>query len=376
MAETHSWHPGSGCLNARWAIPVALLRDELLSSWLVRAALAQGCDPLVLTGDVWPGWRVWATDPDRGISTEHLEALAVVSGIPAEAFDAASIRPTLVTLFSRPEAERAVLPWMLAAGVRNRLRHGGLQYCPACLAEERHPFFRLPWRLAWHTACDRHGLVLLDRCPKCAAPVEPHRLTAMDCHLAVCARCRADLRQAGTVDADTAALAFQNTADLALASGTGLFGGEHIAAGAWFNLARHLVGLLRFSAMGKQDALAMMLRTLGVDTAVMLPTATGLALELLPTVERAILLGPVGQILTAGADRLIAAAEEAGVSQQGLKGDRRYLPAALEAVAAKLPSRSRTRLIPSHKDSMKPRSRQAVMRIWARLERKWQGEMP
>lgn len=33
-----------------WALSVPLLPEESLSSWLVRAALRQGCDPLSLTG--------------------------------------------------------------------------------------------------------------------------------------------------------------------------------------------------------------------------------------------------------------------------------------------------------------------------------------
>lgn len=33
-----------------WFIPTDLKQDEALSSWLIRAALDSGCDPLSLTG--------------------------------------------------------------------------------------------------------------------------------------------------------------------------------------------------------------------------------------------------------------------------------------------------------------------------------------
>lgn len=41
MAAAYTWHPGSDGVNPRWAVPVQLLPDEIVSSWLVRAALAQ-----------------------------------------------------------------------------------------------------------------------------------------------------------------------------------------------------------------------------------------------------------------------------------------------------------------------------------------------
>ncbi len=39
-----------------WPVQISPLKDELLSSWLVRASLAHGCDPMSLTSAVWPTW--------------------------------------------------------------------------------------------------------------------------------------------------------------------------------------------------------------------------------------------------------------------------------------------------------------------------------
>lgn len=375
MAPAYAWHPGSGCLNARWAIPVPLLPDELLSSWLTRAALAQGCDPLVLTGDVWPRWRVWTHDPDRGVPKERLDALSAVSGIPATAFEAATLLPSVVTLFGETVTTKSVWPWILAVGARNRQRHGGLQYCPACMAEDRQPYFRVPWRVAWHAVCSQHGIALQDRCPGCAIPLEPHLLTAVDGNLAICPRCHADLRLAVPVQADPYAVSFQETADSARVDGCGRFGDVRLAAGEWFNLAHHVAGLLRWASEGKSKAVVTMLRTLGVDMERLTPPASGLALELLPPPERAAYLGLAGRILALGPDIFLAAAVDAGLSRQGLKANASVLPSSLNRIAACLPSKPHDRKSSLPCRIKKPRPRPVVLRMWVRLQRKLQAEM-
>ncbi|WP_321150951.1 TniQ family protein [Aeromonas jandaei] len=52
----------------------------------------------------------------------------------------------------------------------------GMQYCPLCLGEDKEPYYRLSWRLAFYTFCPRHQTLLLDRCHACGAPVAFHRI--------------------------------------------------------------------------------------------------------------------------------------------------------------------------------------------------------
>ncbi|VVM07716.1 hypothetical protein MAMT_01879 [Methylacidimicrobium tartarophylax] len=352
-----------------WGFPIPLLPDELFSSWLVRAALVQGCDPLVLTGSVWPRWRVWTGDPDRGIAADRLAALARASGIAATVFEAATLR----TIASAPAGGfpdgKAVWPWVLAAGSRNRRRRGGLQYCPACLAEDKKPYYRLRWRLAWHTACLRHGRILRDCCPHCGGTVEPHRLSAEDRHLALCARCKGDLRKADEAQADGDALAFQSAADEAVQRREGIYGQERISCEEWFALSRYFVGLLRRAAMGKSDILNEMLRAFDIDAGDLEAPATGLVLELLLTRERAALLGRVRRMLGAGPEAFGRAAKKAGASVQTLCEMRQKLPHCLEKAVAGLPDRSPERLRRKRAATGRPRSRRSVARMWARMRR-------
>jgi len=233
-------------MNGAWVVKVPLLRDELFSTWLARAALAQGCDPMVLTGSIWPGWRAWTRDLDRGLSDEHLDLLAANSGLEKHALEAATLRPVVCAIAPRAAGSNCAWPWVMALGSRNRRRFGGLQYCPECLGEDELPYFRRAWRLAWHVGCEKHGCLLGDHCSHCKAPVEPHLCRAVDQVLSRCPGCGHDLREGRTVAACADALAFQRAADLVLQARDGIWAGTRVEAERWFAMAsRHAGGRIR-----------------------------------------------------------------------------------------------------------------------------------
>lgn len=232
-----------------WAIRVPLLPGELFSTWLSRAALAQGCDPIVLTGNVWPRWRAWTRDLDRGLSAERLDTLASRSGLCRLQLEEATLRPIIQQIAPDAVERKDAWPWVMAQGSRNRRRFGGLQYCPQCLTEDGMPYFRRHWRLAWHTGCERHGCLLADHCGNCRAPVEPHRCRAMDGVQTRCPSCSIDLRATRTDSACHEALAFQQAADAVLVAGRGSWAGATLQPPAWFAAARtHAGGRLRLLA--------------------------------------------------------------------------------------------------------------------------------
>ena len=103
-------------------------------------------DPPTLTLWLWPGWRFWTLDGDRGIPEERLATLSSVSGVPEEALRAATILPIASRLQGEHLNTTSSWPWTLTIGARNMRRNGGIQFCPACLQEDDTPYFRLPWR--------------------------------------------------------------------------------------------------------------------------------------------------------------------------------------------------------------------------------------
>lgn len=242
MGTPNSWHKGAVRLNPIWVASTDLQPDEIISSWLVRSALVNGCDPMTLTWDIWPAWRPWTTDVDRWISFEKLVPLSRLSGIPPNALQLATLRP-VASVISDTLPTNAIWPWILAIGSRGSRRRRGQQYCPQCLKEDEKPYFRLQWRFGWHTVCQKHKRLLLDRCPACLHSVQPHLLQAKDRFITICPECGAEFRRAESPYAHSDILSFQSEADSVVASGRGFYGDHDLSASEWFALV-HFFSLL------------------------------------------------------------------------------------------------------------------------------------
>ncbi len=281
-----------------WSIPVPLRSGEILSSWLVRSALALGCEPLSLTSVIWPTRRVWTTDIDRRLSDDCLAMLCDRSGQDTASLVDATLYP-MASMIAAPGnlSIHRIWPWVLALGARNTRRRGGLQYCPLCLTESDLPHFHRESRLAWHVACKQHHCLLLDCCYRCGAALEPQRLKATDCHVAICATCKADLRNATSGAPLEDALAFQMMADKWAASTVGRTKqiGENVHDR--FYQAKFLIGLLRQARAGKRGALFDQVRSRESALCNAGSLDGGLAFELLSVGERMALLAAVWRLM-------------------------------------------------------------------------------
>lgn len=299
MGSTYSWHPGTRLTSVkwRWAIPVPMLEDELLSSWLIRTALAHGCDSMALAGQVWPKWRAWTGDLDRSLSPSRVSALAEASGIPPHVVQVASLSVVAGKLTPKFEPGTATWRWILPIGSRNRKRHGGPQFCPRCFLVDPAPFYRLQWRLAWHTCCEAHGCDLIDRCPGCGSPPEPHRIAGESSDLARCHFCKLQFASIRTSQASANRLNLQNAVDLAVHRREVGFGTGPIPTVEWLQALREVIGLIRRSFFQKSQPLWDRLQSHGVSDRWLNQPSTGLAFELLPQQERSILLEDAAQVL-------------------------------------------------------------------------------
>ncbi|WP_230283834.1 MULTISPECIES: TniQ family protein [unclassified Deinococcus] len=368
MATPVQWHPGTAPLAPLWSVALPLLPDELLSSWLIRSALAQGCDPSVLTGAVWPRWRVWGLDVDRGVGAERLSALSRCAGLPASAFEAACLRRVVAPLNTGPLAEVGTWGWMLTLGARQGRRQGGLQMCPDCWVTQAIPYYQMSWRLAWQTCCRTHGVRLRDRCPHCDAPLEPHRLEAISGTLTLCARCLGDLRIGERSLWSEPAATVQQVADGVALTGQGTFWGVTLEAREWFAVVRRLLNLLRRAAKYPDSAVTAMFAALEVPIARLSSPATGLPLELLPVQEREALFTALWPLLQADQNQWLQAASQAGVTRSAFLSRDETLPLIWESLLQALPEHRRVR--PSKSDSRPPKSQRAVTRLYALLRRK------
>ncbi len=151
-------------------------QDELLSSWIVRVAHANGIKLQTLCWQLF-GSSVspWNRDIDRNAPSWLLSAFSKHTGQPY--WDL--FHTTLATYRTRLYQHRRLsgqLAWVLPVNNHGMNRQSyGQQFCPKCLAEGPCPYFRKHWRIALFTYCPIHQIALHDACPNCQAPVVHYR---------------------------------------------------------------------------------------------------------------------------------------------------------------------------------------------------------
>jgi hypothetical protein len=165
-----------GLSGLLWPIHPHPLPDELLSSWLVRLARANGLKVQTLTRMIFGGdTSIWTRDIDTLASDEFLAALSRCTGAtPDEAFQ--STLKACDGSFTESITVTNRAGWILPLGIYHRIRKRcGLQICPICLQTDPEPYFRRSWRLAFVTECPVHEIILHDCCPQCGSAIMIHR---------------------------------------------------------------------------------------------------------------------------------------------------------------------------------------------------------
>ncbi|HET7832643.1 MAG TPA: TniQ family protein [Gallionella sp.] len=166
-----------GLSGTLWPIHLKPLPDELLSSWIVRLAHAhrykvQTMSSLLFGRDV----TIWNRDVDRVAPAKIGEVLVHATGASVDQFESSTLRGYEGTLMER-HTITGVCRWVVPLGIFHRARkRSGLMFCPQCLDQDTQPYFRRRWRLALSTVCSEHECYLLDACPRCQAPLAPHRV--------------------------------------------------------------------------------------------------------------------------------------------------------------------------------------------------------
>ena len=161
---------------------------------------------------------LFGDDVDRGRWTELIEVFAKRAVLPTEIVFGTTLRSFEGVLFGAL-AENGPARWVLHVGqAGTHRRWSGLQYCAQCLADDREPYFRLTWRLAFNVWCQHHRILLRDSCAACEGLVVIHRdrvgarTGGRGSPLVYCSFCGHDRRvgpQVAAAAQDDAALALQ-----------------------------------------------------------------------------------------------------------------------------------------------------------------------
>lgn len=357
--------------NAGWAVPATIQPDELLSSWLVRSALANGCDPLAFADAIWPKWRMWCIDVDRRLPATQIKVLSASSGLPADAIAGSTLESVAARVSMGELPIKNFWYWILSLGCRNRRRNGGVQYCPDCLAEDKFPYFRIHWRYAWHTVCQRHDVMLLDRCHGCASAIQPHRLTVESASMGACPICGCDLKYGATHRFLNGEYLFQVAADDGLTHGRQLVHGVAVPIADWFAIARFYWAFVRRMLEGRTESLVAFAQESGISDLKIRPVSSSIENAMAP--DRHWMFVGILKIMTLSTQEMKSTLEASGVTMQAFCPNRMGLPIALYDISSGLVNRSvsRTRKPKNvNNPSKEPKSLRAVERMMHRLGRK------
>lgn len=171
--------------------------DELLSSWLTRTAFAHGY-PLTTFISMFlkhDGSALSRIDIDFKEDLTLFETLELKSKLSYKQISRMSLRSEEGYLF---ESDHGLYPPKQIRKLKDKRTHYGLMFCPKCLAEDAHPYYRKQWRYHFYNACTKHKVFLIDRCGSCQERVRITKMKKASDTIALCSKCGRDLRLTST----------------------------------------------------------------------------------------------------------------------------------------------------------------------------------
>lgn len=232
-----------------WPLHPQPLPDELLSSWMVRLARANGYKIHSFYAQFFgPDRQIWNRDIDHHAPDWLIHGLSERTGVPSSRIEDMTLRSYESFAFERMNAAGSTR-WILAVGVYHRTRLAyGQQFCSLCLQEDDEPYLRKHWRLALVTVCQQHSVLLQDCCAACGRPVVAHRAD-MSSHrsrqprmsILHCSFCKA-LINAPMTSASDSAVALQGVINDILAKGYADIGSSVVYSHLYFDGLRLLMG--------------------------------------------------------------------------------------------------------------------------------------
>jgi hypothetical protein len=170
-------------------------KDELLSSWMVRVALAHDTMPWSFYNMHFPEYKniIFSRDLDVWAPHELVYKLSQKSGYEIEELYNLTLRSLIGTVLPNfnPSCMNKYFSYIKVRGRSNRLY--GQKFCFECLKDDKTPYFRKEWRLKSVYVCKKHNLPLRDRCPKCGIPISFYKVTKLGIGFTQCWKCTSTL---------------------------------------------------------------------------------------------------------------------------------------------------------------------------------------
>ncbi len=232
-----------------WPVHPRPLPDEIFSSWLYRAAKANGQNFFSLCYLLTPEMRNTHQNFDH-LTTENI---VIKFSRVLRTSQKRALETTLDSLagylFEQPTPKSNRKNCILQEGIKpNNHKRFSLQFCPACLSEGE-PYYRKQWRISLMTVCTKHACLLHDRCPECHSPIQPlkneirtkHRMPFLG-EITQCFQCGFNLKETNVVPAELQVISDTVWYTKILESGyVSLSNASWIYSFSFFHVLRHLI---------------------------------------------------------------------------------------------------------------------------------------
>lgn len=191
-----------------WSVHPQPLPDELFSSWIMRAAIANGQKLFTLLYLEAPHNGFFSRNIDNDLPDSFIKKIShrMRTPLPIIRMCLLNSYESIVFELSTKKVKRKLC--ILHTGAMNHTNERFYQqYCPKCF-QDQEPYYRKLWRLAFITVCSKHHCRLLDRCPNCKAPIQPllnqsrHQHHAFKGKFTQCHNCNFDLKNGKVEPAD------------------------------------------------------------------------------------------------------------------------------------------------------------------------------
>ncbi len=227
--------------SGRWPYRPRPLPDELLSSYLTRAAHGLGLKPItLLNAALGSRQSLLAQDLDNFANPLIVNRLLTATNLDRDAvfgMTLAAYEGRISTTFYPKGRKVWIMPVKIAANDRKR---PGLQYCPECFRTDESPYLRRTWRLAFATCCTVHAVALHDRCPECETHLHIHR----SAFIRYCYSCDADLASAPKIRVCEETVALQRSCEAALCDGWAMLNDRPVPSHLYLMVIRQIASLL------------------------------------------------------------------------------------------------------------------------------------
>jgi hypothetical protein len=232
-----------------WPVHPQPLPDEIFSSWIHRAARANGQNFFSLCYLLTPEMKNTHHNYDYLTTEDIVRKFSRVLRTSYKRALGTTLDSLTGYLFEQPTPKANRKTCVLQEGIKpNNHKRFSLQFCPVCLSEGE-PYFRKQWRISLMTVCAKHGCQLHDRCPECNSPVQPlkneiktkHRMPFLG-EITQCFHCGFNLKETTVVQANQQVILDTIWYEKILKSGfVSLSNTPWIYSFSFFHVLRHLI---------------------------------------------------------------------------------------------------------------------------------------